>query len=191
MTTEPGMPRGSEPGSGQAGRKVCAGCGAVNEPTSDFCYRCGLRLPAEVATGDTVGNPAGFWIRFGAWLIDQILLGVVGTIILVAFWDPPTGDSLLEAFTLSSREWLITFLFEAAYWTFTIGRWGKSIGKALLQVKVVRVDGGKVSYPLAFARYLASLLSWMMFGIGHLIIVFHPQKRALHDLICDTRVIRS
>ncbi len=64
---------GEEPVS--RGKKVCTACSSVNEATSTYCYKCGVRLPEDVqTTAKLMGNPAGFWIRLGAYLVDQILL---------------------------------------------------------------------------------------------------------------------
>lgn len=180
-----GVPGGDD----EAGRKICAGCGAANEASSSFCYRCGLRLPSERAAPGALVRPAGFWVRFGAWVIDQLLLGIAGSVVLLAFWGLPSRDGLGALPAVSLDQWLASFCVEAAYWTFTIGRWGKSVGKALLQIKVVRADGGRVSYSLALGRYLAFLVSWLTLGIGFVMIAVHPRKRALHDLIAGTRVI--
>ncbi len=38
-------------------------------------------------------------------------------------------------------------------------------------------------------RYFANTLSGMTLGVGYVLIVFDDQKRALHDYICDTRIV--
>ena len=58
------------------------------------------------------------------------------------------------------------------------------------KIKVVTADGGRVSYARAFGRYFAKMLSAFTCMIGYIIAVFdNPQKRALHDHICNTRVV--
>ena len=39
-------------------------------------------------------------------------------------------------------------------------------------------------------RYFGKWLSYMAMGIGFLIAAFDAEKRAMHDMICDTRVIK-
>jgi uncharacterized RDD family membrane protein YckC len=58
-------------------------------------------------------------------------------------------------------------------------------------LKVVRADGSPVSIGLAFGRYFAKMLSGFILLIGYIMAAFDAQKRALHDMICDTRVIRA
>ena len=59
-----------------------------------------------------------------------------------------------------------------------------------LKIKIVTADGGRVSYARAFGRYFAKMLSGFTCAIGFIIAAFdNPQKRALHDYICNTRVV--
>ncbi len=85
---------------------------------------------------------------------------------------------------------IVPLAIEAVYFTVAIGVWGRTIGKVVMGVKVVRTDGGRVSIGRAFGRYLAYLLNWLTFGIGFLVIALNPLKRGLHDLIVDTQVVK-
>jgi uncharacterized RDD family membrane protein YckC len=60
-----------------------------------------------------------------------------------------------------------------------------------LNLKVVRPDGSPLSLGRAFARYFAKVLSGLILGIGFIMAGFDSQKRALHDRLCDTRVIKT
>jgi uncharacterized RDD family membrane protein YckC len=55
---------------------------------------------------------------------------------------------------------------------------------------VVRTDGSRVGIGRALARYLAYVPSAIILGGGFLMIAWRQDKRGLHDLICDTVVIR-
>ena len=61
--------------------------------------------------------------------------------------------------------------------------------KMALKLKVLRADGSPVGYGIATGRYFSYLISFMPIGIGFLMAAFDEEKRALHDRICDTRVI--
>ncbi len=186
-------PSAAAPAPVPSGTKVCTGCGTINLPTSVYCHKCGLRLPEEAVTGPTV-RPAGFWIRLVALIVDQILLFVVVRVIFLV-----NGD-LESAYVvdLGSELGVIDLLWdvvmplaiEAVYFTVAVGIWGKTIGKALMRIKVVRTDGSRVSVVRAFGRYLAYLLNGLTFGFSFLLIALSPQKRGLHDQIADTRVDR-
>jgi len=77
------------------------------------------------------------------------------------------------------------------YATFFIGKYAATPGKMACKLKVVTSDGGQVSYARAFGRYFAEFLSAIIFFIGYIMAAFDEEKRALHDRICDTRVIKK
>ncbi len=56
-------------------RKICPGCQKPNGARASFCADCGVKLPEQAAL-PTHGEPAGFWIRVAAYVIDGILLGL-------------------------------------------------------------------------------------------------------------------
>ena len=58
-----------------------------------------------------------------------------------------------------------------------------------VKIKVVRPDGSPIGYGRAFGRYFGFLLSYVICLIGLIMAAFDSEKRALHDRICDTRVI--
>jgi len=187
---------GVEPEPPPGGTKACPGCGTINEAASNYCYRCGLRLPEEALPAARAwGSPAGFWVRLFAFLLDQVLLSVVGIAITLLATDLTFQELLARIFDPAApfpqSQYFITLALEAGYFTICIGAWGRTAGKALLGVKVVRLDGSAPGYGRSFARYLAYYISWFTLGLGFLMIALNAQKRGLHDLVCDTRVIRT
>ena len=87
---------------------------------------------------------------------------------------------------------LLTFLIVTVlYSTISIGIWGKTVGKAVFKLKVVKPDGSHVGIIRAFGRSLAYLLNYCTLGLGFLIIAFTHKKRGLHDYIADTIVIKT
>jgi uncharacterized RDD family membrane protein YckC len=55
---------------------------------------------------------------------------------------------------------------------------------------VITADGEPITYWRAFGRYFGKLLSGIILGIGYLMAAFDEEKRALHDRICHTRVVK-
>ena len=96
-----------------------------------------------------------------------------------------------SAFIYFSVYLFIAFALGIAYPTFFLGKYGATPGKMAAGIKVVRPDGEPITYMRAFGRYFADLLSGFIFGIGFIMAAFDDEKRALHDRICDTRVIRT
>jgi uncharacterized RDD family membrane protein YckC len=155
---------------------VCAGCKPI------FLQR--LREGIPVATTDL--EYGGFWIRFVAKLIDGIIEGGISLVIWLIY-----GLVVGKVGSTSSILNLIYYPIGIAYVTYFIGAQGATPGKMALGLKVVRPDGGKVSYGRAFGRFWAEMLSGIILSIGYIIAAFDGQKRALHDHICDTRVVRD
>jgi uncharacterized RDD family membrane protein YckC len=184
-----------------------------------FCSECGQPRPAgELARfGDRLICPAckdsyaqklregvapatamvyaGFWIRFLAVLIDGIILFVVDSILNVTVLgtsaarlatNPADIGAAMSSFGLL---WLISFAIQCGYETWFIGKMGATPGKMAMGLKVVRPDGSPVDYGRAAGRYFAKILSGIILLIGYIMAGFDAQKRALHDMICDTRVI--
>ena len=72
-----------------------------------------------------------------------------------------------------------------------MSRVGATPGKMALGLKVVRPNGGPITLGRAVGRYFAKRLSSITLGIGYIIAGFDAEKRAMHDMIVDTRVVRA
>ena len=140
----------------------------------------------------------GFWIRVGAKLIDSIIMGVlvmipVALIFFLAWGTQGPGsqppDSAFLAMQILFQ--LGSILIVVAYNTFFIAKYAATPGKMVCGLKVVMADGSRVSGWRAFGRAWADQLSAMICYIGYIIVAFDEEKRALHDHICNTRVVRK
>jgi len=79
-----------------------------------------------------------------------------------------------------------------------LARNGQTIGKKLLGIKVVRVDGTPVSlFRVFFVRYLCNTFLTMIPLVGSLyslvdaLMIFGESRRTLHDRMADTIVIKA
>lgn len=132
-------------------------------------------------------EPVGFWPRVAAYILDQLILGVVGYIIFPA---PPSNiTSIPEMMTLMGPRMAYSFLISALYYVGMNGQFGATLGKMVIGAKIVRADGSRIGFGIAFLRMLATIISSLTLGIGYLMVAFREDKRALHDLIVGTRVI--
>ena len=147
--------------------------------------------------------PAGFWIRGAAFVIDWLILASLVSILTLP-WAEPLSKLQAEAFAQAKSPtpdygiimhfWLISVAIDLPlgflYFTAFVGARGATPGKQLLGLRVVREDGSPVGYGRAFLRRAAQLISALTLGSGYLMVAFHPEKRALHDLLAGTRVVR-
>jgi uncharacterized RDD family membrane protein YckC len=86
---------------------------------------------------------------------------------------------------------LLSMALSCLYQGYFLSQKGATLGKMLMGLKVVTFDGGPITVSRAIGRYFASMLSSMILCIGYIMVAFDDQKRALHDHICGTRVIRE
>ena len=142
---------------------------------------------------------AGFWIRVLAAIIDSIIVGVVNSIIqftalrpMLAIGDiAPDPASLMAAAGAMGILGLVGLVVACAYESIFVAQMGATPGKMALGMKVVRPDGSRVDLGRAIGRYFAKMLSALILFIGYLMVAFDAEKRGLHDMICDTRVVRQ
>jgi uncharacterized RDD family membrane protein YckC len=161
------------------------------------CKPMALRKMQEGVVSNTGGNYeyAGFWIRLAAKFIDGCAFGlVVGIVVLVPMFvligaSSKSGQSMEAVLTgIMLLCQLLCYFAIIAYDTFFIGRYGATLGKMAVGIKVIRVDNSRITYMRAFGRACANLLSGICY-IGYIIAAFDDEKRSLHDHICDTRVV--
>jgi uncharacterized RDD family membrane protein YckC len=142
----------------------------------------------------------GFWIRFGAKMIDWIILGTVQYSIIIpmsmVFFPSPDSlsdnpEALLNSgiVMLVAIQSFIGLLFPVIYNTYLVGRFGATVGKMACRLKVVTPEGDKVTYMRALGRHFAEFVTAFTFSIGYIIAGFDAEKRALHDRIASTRVV--
>jgi uncharacterized RDD family membrane protein YckC len=137
------------------------------------------------------GNPAtqygGFWIRFAAAIIDNIVMWLPGAFaggIIGTMYTDPTMMTI-ATFTTSI---LMNWLYDAVL---TSSGWRGTVGKKLLGLQVVDSAGGTVSFARATGRYFGKILSGIPCAAGYIVAAFDPQKRTWHDLMADTYVVHK
>jgi uncharacterized RDD family membrane protein YckC len=149
-------------------------------------------------------SPAGAVRRLPATLVDMVIYcGVcaclaypVGRNIdwLTALSDP---EKLVDS--LTDPNWVahaagILGLWIALWWCYFAVGWGlagATIGKWILGLRIVDHQGrSPIGLSRAFLRLAAYSVSSVTFGMGHLLVVLRPDRRALHDILAGTWVVR-
>lgn len=175
----------------------CPVCGHIDDGEPQ-CTVCGTE-----ATRLTRQDPAGFWIRFLASVVDGIILNMISMAVTViglfvwswgadgsiSFTDSP--DLLFEAY--ASISGLIAFFMLAVnivYYTLFHAGSGQTPGKMLMRIRVVRTDGRRLSIGAAFLRWVGYLVSMLFFCLGFLWVGLNRSKRGWHDYLAGSKVIR-
>jgi uncharacterized RDD family membrane protein YckC len=212
VMTPPGNPGTPQPPSAPAnpaaeGEVVCAECGRLF-PASEtvkfgkvsVCATCKpvfLQKLSEGAKLNTGGlEYATILSRFCAMFLDGLILGAVNlgvnlvmNMLWGMFFGTPSGTGGTAFLGFQFVIMAINLAIGATYETVMIGKYGATLGKMACKIKVVTADGEPVSYGRAFGRYFAKMLSGLTCLIGYIIAIFDGEKRALHDHICNTRVV--
>ena len=140
---------------------------------------------------DNALRPAPFFPRAAAYLLDRLILGAVLFVPrLTLLFGSLGGESLSRAvlFRFSAAD-VVLWLLGAAYFVLLTALSGSTLGKKAMGLTVVDLNGERpgfltVLHRETWARYLSSILC-----IGYFLCLADPENGALHDRICDTRVV--
>jgi uncharacterized RDD family membrane protein YckC len=181
-----------------AGSWVCADC----KPA--FLSRVMASGPAG-ALGLRYG---GFWIRFGARFIDGFVFTV--PILIVAALVIPNliraqnqarnpavaPNSAFLGFGIITF-FLVFFLAAGCYEILMLKYRSATLGKMACGLKVIRPDGRSLSWGVCFGRFFMwnivtsgiPYINSVLMLVSSIMLGVDGEKRALHDRVCDTRVI--
>jgi len=135
----------------------------------------------------------GFWMRVLAKIIDYMIVNsvLVAFYMVTALFIGMGGSSHQDEMQLAIVvvQQVVGLAATCAYYSIMVGKYGATLGKMALGMRIVRPDGSPVSMGLAVGRFFAEMLSGLTCSIGYIIAAFDDEKRALHDHVCGTRVI--
>jgi uncharacterized RDD family membrane protein YckC len=208
----------SKCGQATSGAAVTAGgapvAGALNMPLAGAAVPVAATAPLG-ASGVTWANVpvrayAGFWLRFLAYIVDIILLGIFEVPILFGLammmglgaaigsvarhggenpfenGPPPVFFGFISMFFLVTLlgGWLYHGLLESSEWQATAG-------KKILGVYVTDLAGQRVSFARASGRHFAKIITSLIpLGIGYILAGFTEKKQAVHDMLASCLVLR-
>jgi uncharacterized RDD family membrane protein YckC len=185
----------------------CSGCGrmlvAPFMKAGDVvkCGACGAEMEVPRYAVETDQEPvyqertrsvpveeaklAGRGPRFGAWLID-LLAYLIPVFLLI----PVENDEALH-----SLAWFgVLLVYAAVQWTLLTVE-GQTLGKMVMQIKIVEVatgkNGGFVTNVLLrnVVNFLISIVPFYL--LVDVLFIFREDRRCIHDLIAGTRVVRA
>ncbi|MGE3165807.1 MAG: protein kinase [Planctomycetota bacterium] len=146
--------------------------------------------PIPVQGGLATRRAAGFWARGLAMTLDLAILGAAFALLLPEVLLPVRW--VLSWVSLGGSNPLIALvLLGMLYFSLTTGLWGRTLGKAIVGLRVVRQNGDPVNVFDGFVRTVNYVASLLPFGLGFLVIPFSSRRLAFHDLMCGTRVVHD
>jgi len=146
-------------------------------------------VPTSLATPVTFGLPeyAGFWIRGWALMIDAVIVGTFA--LLIAMWLKfASAESVGPVALAPILQTLLVWIYMPALW---FSPMQATAGQRICRLRVVdAMDGGRITFMRGLLRVLGMTLSGLILGIGFLMAAFTERKRALHDIIAGTCVVK-
>ena len=133
---------------------------------------------------------AGFALRPMAFMVDFVVLGILGVpfLILTGLLFPEGAEPFGAAWLVFSNllGWLIAWLYYSAMES---SPWMGTIGKRVWGIMVTDMEGKRLTFGRAGQRNFAKVWSILTLGIGFVMAGFSPTKQALHDHIAGTYVV--
>ncbi|MBZ5642846.1 MAG: RDD family protein [Acidobacteriia bacterium] len=199
----------------------CSRCGQNVSEGNRFCQNCGQEVgvaaPAAQAAPPlpnmgSVSGPlvyGGFWLRFVAYLIDGVILGIpFGLVVMVLFvmfggfglmmhrrvGDPRAAAAFLGPMFLGFL--FAMLLFVGLQWLYFAGLESSerqaTFGKSAMSLRVTDLQGQRLSFGHATGRFFSKIITGLIpLGIGYIMAGFTEKKQALHDMIAGTLVVRK
>jgi uncharacterized RDD family membrane protein YckC len=154
-------------------------CPSCSEPMPDdaaFCEACGTRLgaPPVAAPSRPAAAPefADFWTRLAAYILDSVIVGVC--LPILALYLGYALASRVDGTTLVAWAGFIMLGGPPAY--FWIGNsLGGTIGKRMVGLAVIDETGAPPGLVRGLIRYVVSLASLLLFGLGYLWMIGDPE----------------
>jgi uncharacterized RDD family membrane protein YckC len=167
--------------------------------------------PAATTDAGLPGRPvlSGWWRRVGAAVVDGLIISAGAALLLVAITAPfsigffASDEVGVVAIIVGAMLALlcvavIALLYAPALMARTNG---KTLGRMVTGIRVVRADGRPMTFGFAMLREVAvktllvGVASSLTGGIAYLLDVLWPlwdeENRALHDFVVNTRVLRD
>ena len=156
-----------------------------------------------------LGYYAGFVTRAAAILLDMVI--IIAAIVVInavislplAFFlrvdirscvaDPQSfgGISGLFCRTIGLIWWLVILLTGPIYFIFFFTVSGQTIGKYVMGVRIVRMDGRPMTVKTSISRLVGYLVSLIPLGFGFVWAIFDNRRLGFHDYLAKTCVIYS
>jgi uncharacterized RDD family membrane protein YckC len=152
------------------------------------------------------GYYAGFTSRAVALIIDMAIIALVTAVVMAAmtlFFDLPSVqrfivwlnsvlpgiDLLFVGLTSAPFGGLFFLLFQYLYFVFFFSTTGQTVGKAIMGLRVVTIDGKRMGVKRSFIRTLCYTISLAPLGLGFLWVLGEDRRRAWHDKLARTYVL--
>lgn len=165
--------------------------------------------PLPQTTTVSLEDYAGFWQRFGAWIIDYIILLVPSSVIAVSMGASQAFEHLMTQIQSGTPGATAAAEYAAAirpasmimigigfvyYVVFEASKWQATPGKMALSLRVTDMDGNRLSLGRSAARNAIRLLNAVTGLIPfafYIVVAFSQRKQGLHDMLAKALVLNG
>ncbi|NJL58134.1 RDD family protein [bacterium] len=116
--------------------------------------------------------------RFVALAVDSLIVGIAGGL-----------------FGANGNWWgagIVAFMVGALYqWYFLTQQDGQTLGKKLMGLRVIKVDGMPIRDADAVLRFIGYYINSFLLGLGWLWAFVDSNHQGLHDKIANTYVVKA
>lgn len=115
-------------------------------------------------------------LLFGVWFFASLLV--------MALVDEPAN--------IANHLWyqiylvIVCYLYFAYAWT----RTGQTLGLKTWKLRVQQPDGKNITWTQSLIRFVGAIVSWSVFGLGFLWILFDKNNMAWHDYLSKTEIVK-
>ena len=127
--------------------------------------------------------------RFFAWLIDFIIVSIISTSIIFTSFGTIDYEFEEDVFWAESTQYIPTSILFFVYWTILEYKTGQTIGKKILNLKVVNIDGKKPdlkgimisSFGKSFLLPIDIILGWFLTNV---------KRQRVFNKLGDTLIVK-
>ncbi|MBQ1994128.1 MAG: RDD family protein [Lachnospiraceae bacterium] len=137
---------------------------------------------------------AGFFVRLAAYIVDITLVSLMLLIIKTPFWiiSLASPDNFLVKdfiFQYSVMD-IVLYLLKVTYFILLTYYTGSTLGKKLFRIEVISSENRKLTFfEVAYRETVGKFLSAVIIYIGYIMAGLDEEKKGLHDILSDTRVV--
>ena len=127
--------------------------------------------------------------RFFAWVIDFIIVSIISTSIIFTSFGTIDYEFEEDDFWAESTQYIPTSILFFVYWTILEYKTGQTIGKKILNLKVVNIDGKKPdlkgimisSFGKSFLLPIDVILGWFLTNV---------KRQRVFNKLGDTLIVK-
>ena len=126
------------------------------------------------------------WRRIASMFYDSVLIVALLIVMSLPLISFNIQENIILKTTVQVYSYLIIQYFFVWFWVNSSG----TLGMKSWKIKIVDINGNKITYRKAILRFNIAIISILIFGIGFILSIFRKDRKCLHDIISKTILIK-